>query len=289
MSKQSKDKVLKVLFSINENFASIFNNSLFNGKEIINPNSLVDNNIESIFKDNGEYKNRNRDLLKTATYKSDGKVGYLLLGIENQTTIDINMPFRVMQYNANSYINQTNIAIKRKNGKIKMNKIYPVITLVIYYGRKKWTGPIDLYSRLDIDDSLKEYVSNYKINVISPLSLSDEEIDKYTKDLKQVFKVIKYSDNKDKLEKIINEDEDFKEVSIPVVDTINVFTNTSIEYKEEEDVINMCKAIEEMKKESKEQERKNIIKTMSANGADISTISKLLGLDINYVKLVLSK
>lgn len=286
MSKQSKDKVLKVLFSINENFASIFNNSIFKGKEIINPNSLVDNNTESIFKDDGEYKNRNRDLLKTATYKSDGKMGYLLLGIENQTTIDINMPLRIMQYDANNYLNQTNIENGRKNGKIK---VYPVITLVIYYGKKKWTGPTDLYSRLDIDDSIKEYVSNYKINVISPLSLSDEEIDKYTKDLKQVFKVIKYSDNKDKLDKIINEDEDFKEVSIPVVDTINVFTNTSIEYKEEEGVINMCKAIEEMKQEAKNEKEYEVIKTMSNNGFDISTIAKALSLDINYVKLVLSK
>lgn len=150
-----------------------------------------------------------------------------------------------------------------------------------------------IYIQDDMDDSLKEYVSNYKINVISPLSFSDEEIDKYTKDLKQVFKVIKYSDNKDKLDKIINEDEDFKGVSIPVVDTINVFTNTSIEYKEEEGVINMCKAIEEMKKEAlekgKDEKEYEVIKTMSNNGADISTISKLLGLDINYVKLVLSK
>ena len=62
----------------------------------------------------------------------------------------------------------------------------------------------------------------------------------------------------------------------------------------------MCKAIEDMRKESKaegrfegiqEGETKNLnnnIKTMNSNGFDENTIAKALSLDIEYVKKVLA-
>ena len=45
----------------------------------------------------------------------------------------------------------------------------------------------------------------------------------------------------------------------------------------------------EGKLEGKEETRAEDIKTMHSNGFDINTIAKALSLDINYVKLVLSK
>ena len=58
----------------------------------------------------------------------------------------------------------------------------------------------------------------------------------------------------------------------------------------------MCKAIEDMKKtarkegiaEGKAENLQENIKTMNKNGADESLIAKLLGLDVAYVKKVLS-
>ena len=63
----------------------------------------------------------------------------------------------------------------------------------------------------------------------------------------------------------------------------------------------MCKAIDDMRKESKAEgkaegisigETKKLnenIKTMHKNGADESLISKLLGLDISFVRKVLTE
>ena len=59
----------------------------------------------------------------------------------------------------------------------------------------------------------------------------------------------------------------------------------------------MCKAIDDMRKESKAEgisigETKKMnenIKTMHKNGADESLISKLLGLDISFVRKVLTE
>ena len=57
--------------------------------------------------------------------------------------------------------------------------------------------------------------------------------------------------------------------------------------------MSMCKGLEEFKKEAmlegKEEKEIEMLKTMHNNGFDIKTIAKALSLDINYVKLVLSK
>ena len=57
--------------------------------------------------------------------------------------------------------------------------------------------------------------------------------------------------------------------------------------------MSMCKGLEEFKKEAmlegKLEEKNDNVKTMHNNGANETTIAKLLGLDINYVKFVLSK
>ena len=199
------------------------------------------------------------------------------------------MPFRVMLYDALTYDYQISIAKEKKDAKIKLK---PVITLVIYYGNKKWNDKLDIISNLDIDSRLKEYVSNYNIRVLSIKELTNEEIEKYTKDIRQLFKYIKLSNNKEEISTILK-DKDFETVKNEIVDCINILTNSNINYKEGDDSVNMCKGLDELlkekKQEGKEETRAEDIKTMHSNGFDINTIAKALSLDINYVKLVLSK
>ena len=291
-----KDIILKKVLSNNERFASIFNNYFFEGKNIIDPNSLKDGNVELEIKSlDGEYVNRIRDLIKEGTYKfDDNDNNYVLLGIENQTAIDKYMAFRIMLYDALLYNYQLmNFKNNKKDAKIKLK---PVITLVIYYGTKKWNHNLDIIDNLDIDSKLKEYVSNYKIKVLSITELSDKELESYNKDIRQLFKYVKKSNNKEDIRSIMT-DNDFKKVKREIVDAINILTKSNIKYEEGDDEVNMCKGLEEFKKEAmlegrlegKLEEKNDNIKTMHNNGANETTIAKLLGLDINYVKLVLSK
>lgn len=311
-----KDIILKKVLSNNERFASIINNYFFEGKEVVDPKKLEDGNIEYTVKsEDGKYVNRIRDLIKSATYKLDDKNGYLLIGIENQTVVDKLMPFRVMLYDALTYDNQISIEKHQKDVKIKLK---PVITLVIYYGKRKWNN-IDLISNLDIDENIKKYVSNYKMNLLSISEINDDNLNTYTKDIRQLFKYIKMSNNKNGINSILS-DEDFNEVKKDIIDAINILTNSNIEYEEGDDEINMCKGLKEFREEAKQEgikeehermckglkefreeakqegiqegqkeaEERNI-KTMHSNGATVDMIAKLLGLDINYVKLILSK
>ena len=290
-----KDIILKKVLSNNERFASIFNNYFFKDNRI-DPSKLKDCNIELTNESvNGEYFNRLRDLIKEGLFKTDDKNNnYVLFGIENQTSIDKYMAFRIMLYDALLYDYQLmNFKKNKKDAKIKLK---PVITLVIYYGTKKWKHQYDIIDNLDIDSRLKEYISNYSINVLSINELSDEELELYNKDIRQLFKCVKKSNNKEDIKTIITDD-DFKKVKREIADAIKILTNSNIKYEEGDDEVNMCKGLEEFKKEAilegklegKEEKETEVVKTMHNNGASESTIAKLLNLDINYVKLVLSK
>ena len=63
----------------------------------------------------------------------------------------------------------------------------------------------------------------------------------------------------------------------------------NFKYEEGDDEVNMCKGLEELKKDAQKEKEIEMLKTMHNNGFDIKTIAKALSLDINYVKLVLSK
>ena len=99
-----KDIILKKVLSNNERFASIFNNYFFKDNRI-DPSKLKDCNIELTNESvNGEYFNRLRDLIKEGLFKTDDKNNnYVLFGIENQTSIDKYMAFRIMLYDALLY------------------------------------------------------------------------------------------------------------------------------------------------------------------------------------------
>lgn len=122
-----KDIVTKNFMSDNVRFADAFNYLLFDGEQVIKPDSLSEvDSTETVV----EVKTKDalvaqkfRDVLKYTTVKQDSNVYYVMLGIENQTKSDKTMVVRNMVYDAMQYLSQ-----------IKSGEKYlkPVITLVIY-------------------------------------------------------------------------------------------------------------------------------------------------------------
>lgn len=283
----------KEYFKNNEMFSNIFNYFLYDGQNEIKKEDLEELDTKLVFT-NPVDSIRERDIYKKAIIKNDGERTYLLLGIENQTKMDKYMLLRIIGYNYFSYYNQIqNIEKSNKDDKIKL---YPVITLIIYFSYKKWSGPKDLYSLLDIkDERIKKYISNEKLNIIEPYNMNENDFVKLNNELAFLFRFIKNSGNKDNLSKLVL-NSDYKEIDIKTVRLINRVTSAEINIVESEGRINMCKAINDMKKESRQEgilegERINLnknIKTMNSNGADEKTIAKLLGLDIEFVKKVLN-
>ena len=68
-----------------------------------------------------------------------------------------------------------------KKRKIR-NKRYPVITLVLYFGKTPWKKPLCLYDVIDVPEFLKPFVNDFKINIIDVPRLTPEQVKKYKGD-----------------------------------------------------------------------------------------------------------
>ena len=134
-----KDITEKLLEDYNDVFADIVNVLLFDGREVVKEDSLESTDVHSQYKaDDSKVHELERDVIK---YWKDGNVRIALFGIENQTSVDKLMPFRVMAYDGASYKSQMSAGYK---------SILPVITFVLYFGKERWKGPKRLKECLDI-------------------------------------------------------------------------------------------------------------------------------------------
>ena len=166
-----KDITQKNFEAYNDVVADIVNGSLFDGQERIKADSLVDAQPFSQYKaDDGTIHEQERDVAK---YCMDIKCNLrlALIGFENQIAIDLDMPIRVFGYDGVSYrdeLNQDEFVVDELTGKRHKirKKRYPVITLVLYFGKTPWKKPLCLYDVIDVPDFLKPFVNDFKINLI---------------------------------------------------------------------------------------------------------------------------
>ena len=166
----SKDIVQKVMLDKNEIFADVLNGFIFNGEQVIKPDMLTDTNTTSYYKANGEIHGQDRDVAKLLTI-GDKKVVILLVGIENQTRPDKHMPARVMNYDAAAYRYQLT----------KSKTLYPVLTLVVYYGKEAWNYSRNLLGNIELQKlpkEMRQLISDYEIKAFYRISdLSAPELD----------------------------------------------------------------------------------------------------------------
>ncbi|MBQ6782737.1 MAG: Rpn family recombination-promoting nuclease/putative transposase, partial [Acholeplasmatales bacterium] len=211
--RKNKDSLAKEYISDNAIFVDLINFYFFDGEKKVIDSDLKELDTTSVvtLKEKKQIQ-RYRDLVKEACIKEDSNNTYIIFGIENQSEIDNKMVFRCMIYDALSYLKQLdNIEKPNKNDKIKLK---PVITLVLYLGNGEWNGPKSLYEMLDMEkyQFIKDRIYDYKLHLISPYEIKNEDFSKLTTEMRFVLKYIKYSDDEMKLEKAKN-DIDFKKVS----------------------------------------------------------------------------
>ena len=172
-----KDITQKMLERYNDVFADIVNVLLFNGKKIVDEDALIDTPVDSTLKIDGEIHSQDRDVAK---YWKNSQINIALFGLENQTVPDKLMPMRVIGYDGAEYKKQ----VLEKN---RYKKKYPVITLVLYMGyEKNWKYSNSLLDLLEVDENLKPYVSDYKINIFEIAFLDREKIDLFKSDFRML-------------------------------------------------------------------------------------------------------
>ncbi|MBS6195229.1 MAG: hypothetical protein KH828_06585 [Clostridiales bacterium] len=263
------DIVLKKYLSDKVRFADLINGSLFGGKQIIEPESLtqLDGEADIYLTDqSGHTKGvmRYRDVIM----KADFGLCFAILAEENQMNVHYAMPVRNMLYDALSYTEQVE-QLKREHrrqgdrmtgseflsGMKKEDIIIPVITLVVYYGEQEWDGNLDLYGMMGIAhehplrNEIREVLPNYKINLLHAGNI--QKLENYRSSLHLVFGMLKYKSDKCKLIKYIDTHrealETMDEETFQVIGVLLHEEARLQKYRKNEKVgFNMCRAIEEM-------------------------------------------
>lgn len=122
----------------------------------------------------------------------------------------------------------------------------------VYFGAEEWDGPLSLREMYaDCDETVLQYVADYRINLITPRGLSDKEIDEFQTNLREIMRYIKYSNDKKKLDNILKTEQRFRSVERSAVEIINAATNSKMKIDEGKESVDMCLAIQEMREESR--------------------------------------
>lgn len=271
------DVVTKEYMQDEEVFADVFNYYLYKGKTVLTSSGLKEmdtTEVVSVGQKKQETTQKYRDVLKSAVVKKDGKISYMLFGIENQKEVHYAMPVRNMIYDSLQYGKQIRKKTSEKrarksnrsdkirsraaflSGIEKEEKLAPVITLVVFFGNQEWDAPTSLHQMLEVEDpELLKYISDYRINLLDPGQLDEQEIEKFQSSFREVAGYIKYSKDKDKLHDFLKKNERMKDLDVRAARVIQAVTNTKFEIPEGKERINVCQAVDEMMEEKLEEGR----------------------------------
>ena len=170
---RQKDKVEKLLEDYPDVFADIINVLIYDGKQVISPKQLSETKVRSQYKAaDSTLHEQERDILKVWKKGKDHKV---IFGIENQTSTDKQMSFRVMGYDGASYRSQLNDDEDKK-------ELCEVVTLILYFGNGHWDTSKELRDTFAKKGNVEKYANNYKLNVFEIAYLTEEQIKMFQSD-----------------------------------------------------------------------------------------------------------
>ncbi len=249
-----------------EIFADLVNGVLYQGKQIVKPQELSeqDGELRSIS------MNQTKKIIRDKAKMWRG-TAFVVFSLENQTKVDYRMVFRAMLSESMAYDKQLK---KRKeewkkkenqsseefiSGMGKEDKFIPIITIVIYYGKEKqWDGARTLYELLDTKGNgeiILPYISNYRLNVFDYHEYDD--FGQFHSELQSVFEFLRYAGDKRLLgEKLKKNEEKYRKLSSQAKALLAHLTNIKkLPDVKSEDIekgeFDMCKAFEDMKEEGR--------------------------------------
>lgn len=252
-----------------QHFADAFNYYAFDGRQVVCAEKLSEadpTELAIIFsEDRKEFVEKFRDVLKQCILMEDDKFSYLMIGIENQTDIHYAMPVKNMIYDALEYGKQVSRRAKEHkeakdtkgaeflSGFTKEDKLKPVITLVVYWGTKKWDAPRSLKEMFeDVSEDVLQFVSDYKVNLIVPKEIKD--FTKFKTELGKALKYISVVDQKEEYKELTKQEE-YQDVNKETAILLKEVAGINVKVKKEEEKVNMCKALQDITDEAIEKGR----------------------------------
>ncbi|SEA95770.1 Putative transposase, YhgA-like [Pseudobutyrivibrio sp. ACV-2] len=299
-----KDDLTKNYMKNPEIFADFFNGLIFDGKEQIDWRELKEIDSSSILDipvpqcGKSRTAQKYRDIIKKAIIMRDKNMYYVMLGIENQSDVHYAMPVRIMLYDALTYHDQVQeIANRNKDKSVcKSNeylsgisledKLYPVITATLYWGKEKWDAPTSLKEMLqEYDFKLDKYINDYNINLLSIIDL--KTIPNFKTELRLLFALLNMRNDGAGMKELVSSDNRFQHISRETAELMSDFASIKLPKKQKEGDYNMCKAVLEIKNEGIAEGRAegdlaltNAIKNLMDNmNKDFDEACNLLGIN----------
>ncbi len=268
----SADVSLKRFWSRNDRFADLFNTCLYDGKEVLKPETLrdmdTDVSVSMVSKELQKELKRTRDVVKMA---EDGRC-YRILGIENQQAIHYAMPLRCMVYDALIYLHQVEERTKENrrqkrydnveeflSGWKKEDRLIPCYTIVIYWGERPWDGPKKLSDMVAFDtEGQKNQFHDYQMKLICVNEETDHSF--RNEDVGKLFQTVQglYAAGGRRLPEVL------QDVNVEVAYTAAAVTRTTKQYgrlideaiRTGKESVDMCEAVERVLREEREEGRK---------------------------------
>lgn len=171
------------------------------------------------------------------------------------------------------------------SGLLKTDKLKPIITVVIYFGSKKWDAPRSLHEMLDADEETLKLVDNYHYHLIVPKEIKD--FSQFKTDLKYVLQVLKNADNEAAIKDMLMNEESLKNIDLSAAKLLEEVTGIKLSsYINEEGGVNMCKAWEDHAENAAKATLKFVATNMLKAKKEDSEILSMTGLTEEELQVI---
>ena len=241
---------------------------------------------------------RYRDVLKQCVIRRQGRTVYVIYGIEAQSEIHYAMPVKTMLYDALNYAAQVSEIAEehvkdgswgRNSGEFlsgfrREDRLWPVRTLVLYLGAAAWDGPRTLREMMCLPEEEDIFAFNdYRLNLLVPAEI--EDFSRFHTQLGSVLEVLKVMEDREKMEELMREKNDvYARLPRDAAELLRVFAKIDMQIEEDEEEVNMCRAIDEMMAEAREEGREDGIRKGEEIGREEGRESLMLNMMRNLFR-----
>ena len=168
----------------------------------------------------------------------------MIIGVEHQSTFDKNMIFRILNYDATTYINQVE----------SKKEVYPVGSFVFYTGDEEWKLLETLKS---IPSEMEPYINDWRLPVVDLKTMDARKLmNRRLRDVVEISQSMFVGSYDGLRENRKIETESFMMAA--------TFTCTNIRREDlpEGDEINMCKAMDQLFQRMRDEGKLNTLKEL---------------------------
>lgn len=275
-----KDIGLKSYLRDVARYADLWNGGVFEGNQIIRAEGLQEVTPVYAKSDEEAALERTGDLVMMQNY--DGQ-RFAVLALENQEKVDYGMPVRIMVQEALEYDKQMKETCRRNEREYKAyraaenkeglvpvykdegeylykfregDRLFPVVTLVVYWGEKEWKGAKNLHEMIDFGNTrmgteLRKLIPEYPLHFLDLSKFSHFE--HFRTELRPLLQLFQKRNSKDEFvnyikenEKDCNMDDESWDMLGKLVDSSNIKSMIKNREQRKGEDKRMCKALDDL-------------------------------------------